>query len=368
MPSVNEQLQDSAISHSIDMTRYSNGVVRRLIALLNRSDADLFAQMNAALERLPAESFTVERLDMLLADVRRINEAAYLQLRHGLEGELKDLVAYESGYQMQLFQSTLPVQVSVASVSVEQVYSAALARPMQNRLLKEWAQGMESDKMVRIRDALRMGYVEGETIGQMVQRIRGTRARGYEDGIIQTDRRNAEAIVRTAISHTAGHTRDRFAEANASLIAATVWISTLDMRTTKEICVPRDGKKYDPVTHKPIGHDMPWGAGPGRAHWNCRSSSYFALKSWKSLGIDMEELPESFRASMDGTVPESTTYIDWIKKQSAGRQDDVLGPTRGKLLRSGGLPVDRLYDKKGKWLSLDQLREKDAAAFSRAGL
>ncbi len=368
MTTVNEQLLDASISHAIDMQRYSNGVVRRLIALLNRADNDLFLQINSALSRLPAESFTVERLDLLLADVRRVNEAAYQQLRHGLESELKDLVAYESNYQMQLFQSALPVQLSVASISVEQVYSAALARPMQSRLLSEWAKGIEADKMVRIRDALRMGYVEGETISQMVQRIRGTRARGYEDGIIQTDRRNAESIVRTAISHTAGHTRDRFAEANASLIAATVWISTLDMRTTKEICVPRDGKKYDPVTHKPIGHDMPWGAGPGRAHWNCRSSSYFALKSWKSLGIDMEELPESFRSSMDGTVPESTTYIDWIKKQSAGRQDDFLGTTRGRLLRSGGLPVDRLYDQKGKWLSLDQLREKDAAAFSRAGL
>lgn len=356
MPSVNEQLQDAAISHAIDLQRYSTGVVRRLMALLNRSDADLFAQIQSALERLPAESFTVERLDMLLADVRRINEAAYLQLRHGLEGELKDLVAYESNYQMQLFQSTLPVQVSVATVNVEQVYSAALARPMQNRLLKEWAQGMESDKMVRIRDALRMGYVEGETIGQMVQRIRGTRARGYEDGIIQVDRRNAEAIVRTAINHTSNHTRQKFYEENGSLIKALMWVSTLDSRTSS-VCQARDHKQF------------PLNSGPRPpAHFNCRSTMALVLKSWRDLGIDTDELPESTRASMDGQVPESTNYQKWLKGKPAAFQDDILGKTKGALFRRGNLPLDRFVDKAGKEYSLDQLRAKNAEAFSKAGL
>ncbi len=354
--SLNYILQSGAISHSIDLTRYSNHVIKKLMALLNRSDADLFAQINAALERLPAESFTVERLDMLLQDVRRINEAAYLQLRHGLEGELKDLVAYESNYQMQLFQSTLPVQLSVASVSVEQVYSAALARPMQSRLLAEWTKGIEADKMIRIRDALRMGYVEGETISQMVQRIRGTRSRGYEDGIIQTDRRNAEAIVRTAISHTSNHTRQRFYEENGSLIKALKWTSTLDSRTSS-VCMARDGKQF------------PLNSGPRPpAHFNCRSTMVPVLRSWRELGIDMNELPESTRASMDGQIPESTTYQTWLKGKSAEYQDDLLGKTKGALFPRGDLPLDRFVDKAGKEYTLDQLRQKNAAAFAKAGL
>lgn len=356
MPSVNEQLQDSAIGHAIDFTRYSNGVVKRLIALLNRSDADIFAKIQLALERLPAESFTVERLDMLLQDVRRINEAAYLQLRHGLEGELRELVTYEASYQMQLFQSALPVQLSVAAVSVDQVYSAALARPMQNRLLSEWAKGMEADKMIRIRDALRMGYVEGETISQMVQRIRGTRAKGYEDGIIQTDRRNCEAIVRTAISHTANHTRQKFYEENESLIKALAWVSTLDSRTSS-VCQARDGKQF------------PLNSGPRPpAHFNCRSTMVPVLRSWRELGIDIDELPESTRSSMDGQIPETTTYQTWLKGKPASFQDDILGKTKGALFRRGDLPLDRFVDKAGKEYTLDQLREKNAAAFAKAGL
>jgi hypothetical protein len=41
MATVNEKLQDSAVSHGIALHRYSNGVVRRLIAVLNGMDDQL---------------------------------------------------------------------------------------------------------------------------------------------------------------------------------------------------------------------------------------------------------------------------------------------------------------------------------------
>lgn len=132
-------------------------------------------------------------------------------------------------------------------------------------------------------------------------------------------------------------------------------------------CMLRDGKRYT-RDHKPIGHKLPWGAGPGRFHWQCRSTSVVITKSWRELGIDMDEMEPGTRASMDGQVPEQTTYADWIKRQSAARQDDILGPVRGKLLRDGGLTLDRFADDRGRWLTLDQLRERDSAAFRRAGV
>lgn len=221
--------------------------------------------------------------------------------------------------------------------------------------------------MARIRDALRIGYVQGETTSQMIQRIRGTRANAYSDGIIEIDRRNAEAVVRTAISHVAANARDAFYEANDDIIEAVSWCSTLDSRTS-EICQVRDGLQYTVDTHKPIGHSVPWLGGPGKAHWNCRSTSAPVVKSFKDLGIDFEDFSAETRASMDGEVPADQTYGEWLTKQSAARQDDVLGPTRGKLLRAGGLTIDRFSNDKGQWLTLDQLRERDEAAFEKAGV
>lgn len=373
MSTVNEKLRDQDIGHQVDLQRYGNDVVRRIIALLNRVDSDLFAQITDALERLPAESFTVERLEQLLYSVRALNAQVYSQVGVELTAEMRKLTEYESGYQFQLFRTILPAQivaqVEIAAVSIDQVHAAAMARPFQGRLLKEWAAGIEANRMARIRDAVRIGYVENQTVSQIVQRIRGTRAKGYEDGIIQIDRRDAEAVARTAISHTAAFTRDRFLKANGGLIKALVWTSTLDSRTS-EGCRIRDGLEYTADdAHKPIGHKVPWLGGPGALHWNCRSTSVPITKSWKELGgVDIGEFNPSTRASMDGQVPDETTYGAWLKKQSAARQDDILGPTRGKLMRDGGLEMDRFYNEKGRYLSLDEMRQRDAAAFARAGI
>lgn len=371
MPTVNEQLADAAVGHAVDLSRYSNGVVRRIIALLNRADADLFGQLGVALSSMSPEAFTVEWLEQMLTSVRRLNLSAYQLIERELATELQALAAYEAQYQYSLFRETLPLQVvnlvGVATVSAETAYAAAMARPFQGVLLREWAQRAGEARMIRIRDALRMGFVEGQTVEQMVRRLRGTRAAGFSDGLIEIDRRNAAAVVRTAVQHTAATVRDRFHAANAGLIKAIEWVSTLDTRTTSD-CMLRDGHRYTVGDHKPIGHKLPWGAGPGRLHWQCRSTSVAITKSWRELGIDMDEVAPGTRASMDGQVPAETTYADWIKKQSAQRQDDILGPTRGKLLREGGLTLERFADDRGRWLTLDQLRERDAAAFRRAGV
>lgn len=271
MPTVNELLFDELTAHAVDLQQYSEGVIRRMISLLNKTDADLAAELAAALERMPADSFTAERLEALLGSVRQLNAAAYAAVTEALQSELRAFAAYESGYQVDLYQSAIPaavqVRYSIASVSPNQVYSAAMSRPFQGRLLKDWASNIEAERMTKIRDAIRIGYVEGKTASEIVRGIRGTRAAGYADGLLQRPRRDLMAVVQTAIGHTASVARDHFIEANRDLIKAEVWRSTLDTKTSAP-CRLRDGLKYDAQTHKPIGHKVQWLQGPGRLHWN----------------------------------------------------------------------------------------------------
>lgn len=367
---LNDRLADEAIGRQADLQRYQNWLVSRLIALLNRVDSDLFTALNAALEKLPAGELNVERLESLLGSVRRLNAQAYKAMGKELTDQLKELVGTEGEFQLELFKSEIPPQVvasiGVAAISDGQVFAAVTARPFQGRLLREWMASLEESRAVRIRDAVRIGFTEQQTIDQIVRRIRGTRARGYADGLVEIDRRNAQSVIRTAVSHTASVVRESFYDENQDLIKARKWDSTLDSRTTP-ICQVRDGKLYEPVSHRPIGHKLPWLGGPGRAHWGCRSVDVPVVKSWKELGLDID-LPESTRASMDGQVPADTTYGTWIKRQSAARQDDILGPKRGKLLRNGDLSLSDLFDARGQYLSLDELRARKPGAFRASGV
>lgn len=58
----------------------------------------------------------------------------------------------------------------------------------------------------------------------------------------------------------------------------------------------------------------------------------------------------------DYAPPQRETYADWIKRQPAGVQDEILGPTRGKLLRSGKYSVGDFVDTRGQPLTLDELK------------
>ena len=105
MATVNESLRDESIAHSVWLSRYATGVANRMVKLLNETDADLSARLLDALDRLPPESFTVNRLESLLGSVRELNHQAVASMQAGLENELVALAKNEASYQLSLFDS-----------------------------------------------------------------------------------------------------------------------------------------------------------------------------------------------------------------------------------------------------------------------
>ena len=111
MATVNERLRDESVAHSVWLSRYATGVANRMVKLLNETDADLSARLLDALDRLPPESFTVNRLQSLLGSVRDLNHQVVATMQAGLESELVALAKNEASYQLSLFDSLLPSQV-----------------------------------------------------------------------------------------------------------------------------------------------------------------------------------------------------------------------------------------------------------------
>ena len=352
MKTLNDIIFEANLRHQMYLQRHSASVVRKIIALLNRADAGI-------VERLEREDFTAiseARQKKLLDRIRELIKRGYSSAITALGEEIDDLAVYESGFQLDLFKRSIPVALDLVTPAPDQLVAAVKARPFQGRLLKEWYSGLEQGSFARLRDAIRIGYIEGATTEEVVRRIRGTRKQRYTDGILQQNRRSATAAVRTALNHTSNSASELTYQQNADIIKGVQWVATLDGRTTR-VCASRDGKVY------------PLGKGPRPpAHINCRSTTTPVLKSWKELGISLKQAPEGTRASMNGQVPASTTFEDFLRNQPTDFQDEFLGKKAGILFRKGNLPLDRFVDKAGNDLTLDQLRVSEAEAWARAGL
>lgn len=322
-----------SVRHAIYLQRYNASVVRRIIALLNRTDADI-------VRRLAIETGeTARSLEATLAEIRALNDRSQAELRQRLREASGELAGYEAGFTQRLGESVSGV--SWAGPTLEQARAAALSRPFQGPHLA-WANLSEHvDELGRrrgalVRDTIRRGFLEGDSVDDIVKRLRGTRALGYRDGLLEASRRTTETIVRTALTHTANAARSEVYKLNAAIISGVRWTAILDGRTSA-VCRGRDGQIF------------PVDSGPRPpAHPNCRSTTVPVFK--------------------DEEPPKIPTYGEWLKEQDEPFVKSLLGEAKGALFLDGGLSLDRFIDNSGREYTLEELRIRDAKAFAKAGI
>jgi SPP1 gp7 family putative phage head morphogenesis protein len=346
---VNNRLAARAIRHATALEGYKNAEVRKIISLLNDGVIpDLLSEYQKRLLKITQRGFdtsasTTKRLRDMIKATDGMTRGLISQVGDELAGDLSKLALAESDWQLAALTDVVPVKIDFLTPSPDLLRSIVEERPFDGHLMKDWFDKLATDTQHKVVQQVQIGLVRGDTVPQLVNRIAGTKE---EAGVMDITRRNAEAIVRTAATHTTVQAREITYEENDDSIKGIQIVATLDARTT-EICMGQDGKIY------------PVGEGPRPPfHYNCRSTTVPVLKSWKELGINLKEAPDGTRASMDGQVPEKVTYGDWLKDQSEAIQNEALGPARAELFRNGEVTIDQFVNDKGKLLTLDELRKK----------
>ncbi|MNM68729.1 Phage Mu protein F like protein [compost metagenome] len=165
-------------------------------------------------------------------------------------------------------------------------------------------------------------------------------------------------MVQTAVQHVATTARMETLIANAEVVPGYRIVATLDRKTSAQ-CKSLDGREFE------------MGKGPVPPfHIHCRTTITPITRLSAQFGQGATRA--AVGADGGGQVSASLSYYQWLKTQPAAFQDAALGPMRGKLFRDGGLTAERFaalqLDKNFKPLTLEQLKEVEPLAFSRAGL
>lgn len=414
----NEDYFDASLRHAIGIRRFTAGEVRKILTLLARADVDLVAKLRKRLRGLIGKPLNVrgQQLRALLQDIAVVRRELMKKLRIELRGSLLDLSKTEVGFENRLLTAALPIEIELAGVEAAVLRSAVLSKPFSGganaaRTLQQWFQDLVQVDRKRLVGAIQLSLAQGESIDESVRRIAGTRRMGFRDGVLAISRRNAEAIIRTAINHVSNAAREALWDANAHLFDGLRWTSTLDGRTSR-ICQARDGD-IAPVGGKPIPSGsqplIPSSARPP-AHVSCRSlmvAVFFADgvalvagdrpfvrdvrtgrrrqrdfraeakaqagERWSRMSRSQRDaatrnVRRTWAQEAVGQVPADVTYGQWLKRQSRDFQIETLGPARAKLFREGGLSLDAFVDRRGNELTLAQLARTEPEAFLRAGL
>lgn len=355
LKNLNTELFDSTLRHQIHMQGVTNGTVKKMLALLNRADQDVLRLIR---KRGPDGTFSAARLKALLDRLRGMNVDLYSRFRESLRGEMRALAQVEAQFTANQLRHTLPgaitAELTVVQPTMSTVYAAAVAKPLQGKILSDWTKGLEVGRRQAVEQAIRLGVVEGETVQQILNRIRGTRLANYKDGALSIQRRHAVALTRTAVNHVVNVARQTTYLANSDIVKGWQYVATLDASTT-DICQALDGQIF-PMSKT--------GSAPPQ-HYNCRSTTTPVLKMPSEMGIKgLDDLPAGQRASMFGPVARKETYNSWLKRQPKSFQDKVLGPGKAAIFRRGKLPLSKFVDAKNRSLTIPQLLKLEKEALT----
>jgi SPP1 gp7 family putative phage head morphogenesis protein len=355
-----EPLVDAFIQHHVRIQGLTAGEVKKFAPFLQKIDADIRA-------RLSGDALTDYSRRRLLRQLTALDGSladAFEGYKSVLTKDLKALADHEAAFTAGTMEAHIEgVEFDVPSAS--QIRAAIKSRPLSVRgpdggkvldaLVDDWTK-TERNAVI---NAIKRGVVEGQTNSQIVQVIRGTRAAKYGDGILAMTDRHARAITHTAIEHVSTVARQETFAANDDIVKGARWIATLDMHTC-------------PVCRSLDQHVFALDAGPRPPiHINDRCTTVPVL-----VGEFDQYTKGALRPAVANgeasQVSASVSYYVWLKRQTAAFQDEVLGPTRGKLFRDGGLSAKRfselMLDRTFQPLTLSEMQALEPAAFRKAGI
>lgn len=337
------ELQDAILRHALELQRLSGNEEARVIALLQALEDEL-KQLLAS--RTLGEA-TKKQIEALVADAHKAIDGSYAQIAGSMDAHgIVMLVADRTVEAMQeaFDGASHPTAETLRSLSKDAMIDGAPS--------SAWWEKQAEDTAFKFAAQIRQGVINGETQERIVGRIFG---RNGEPGIMEVSRRNARALVHSAVMSAANSARLATYRKNGRFTAGIRWLSTLDSHTCLQ-CAALDGASWDmdgePIKGTTLDLQFP------PAHWNCRcviSPIAKGLNDIFGAGLDEMIAAKSMRASKDGPVKDQG-FDAFLQRQTPEYIARVLGTKRAELYRAGKLTLRDLVSGTGRPLTIEELR------------
>jgi F like protein len=344
-----DKLFDDVLSNALDILRLSANeraeVIRRLQAMEKELITRLASEDLAATDRA--------QINRVLSSADEIISRAY----GGIQGQL-DFASLGEAVSAETIKSIeVVLGIQAAKLPLADYFNAIASDVMiQGAPSAAWWSAQDAQLRMRFAQQVRQGLSSNETTQQIVSRIVG---KNGQPGIMEVTRRNATALVNSSVQAVANSARLATFKANSDVIIGVKQVSTLDSHTS-QICIAYSGAEWD-LDGNPLKGAPAFNGGPPR-HFNCRSVLVPLTKSFKDLGLNIDEMPSSTRASDEGQIDAKTDFDAFLKRKGVAFQDEVLGEGKADLWRAGKITLRDLVSGDGTPLTLAQLRAKAGLA------
>lgn len=345
------QLADDLVTRSIDLQRFTAGERAKVFELLKRMEEDLIDLLLFSGKPLTAAGRADKQ--RLLRQAQDAIEQYFGEITDEQARALSGLGRQEAEVSAAMLGSAMQGAIEVALPP-----ESYFARLVDDTLIQKapsatWWKRQEGDVAFRFKNEVAYGLAQSETNGQLIARVR--------NNVMPVTRNNAAALVQTSVQTVSAEARRAAWEQNTDIIKGIRQISTLDSHTST-VCVAYANAawKMDAARTPIAPNKLPYNGGVPR-HWNCRSVEAPVTRTFRELGLDIDEPPVGQQAAAGGPVEGDMTmraFLERQDKRGPGFVDNLLGDGRAELWRQGKITLPQLLDQSGRPLTLEQLRER----------
>lgn len=331
----NDEILDLLLKRDLILQRVSNGLSKDIAK-------DYLKMIDEAISIIGKSDISLVNMNKV---IKEIND--YITLDYPkVESSLKDISFTEANYIPNSINALVGVDIVTNKLS-ESLTNKIVKNSILNDgyTIKEGFEKLNEKLQAIFQNQIRLGVLNGSTNQEIIRNLKP-----YMTDF--TDNR-IEAMVKTAVSTVVNNTRMDTYKENEDIFKGYQHQSVLDSRTTF-ICAERDNKKWD-LELKPIGHKLPFKNPP--LHYRCRSVMLPLTKSYKELGLNIDEIPVGTRSSLNGYVPANMSFTEWFDKQDKASQEKYLGKSRYQLYKDGKINFSDLVNQRGQVLTIKELKE-----------
>ena len=325
---------DDLAEHALEWDQYTRGeasiiagVIRELfdeaVVELRGVDFDELYTLSAGARNQRLASLVQQVTGRLQSDIHG--------LEAGLTTRLVDLGSWHQSWQVAATNAALGVAIMqpvMNDLAIAEMVSNML---VEGRHASEWWAKLAEDTRSAAAQQIRLGVLRGETMPDIVRRIRGKstgKRKSYrlkdgslryktqfKGGVMGTATRDAETLVLTSSAHVSGDINRKLLEGNDDAFEGLKQASTLDSQTSPT-CRKYDGKEFLFPDMKPRGHNLPYDGGVPR-HPRCRSIEIALLRQTEDMrrrGMDPNRIPGRQRASEFGQTKSDWNFYDWLSR------------------------------------------------------
>lgn len=298
-----QQLLDSGLVSRLIFDKLENKQVKDALKIYAKVEKELRQKLAKLDPTEPIREATKrKRLMEYLKQVRQIILGANRTLKNQIQLGLIDLAETSMIDMAQALEIAVPFTWSSKVLSDKQLRAIVTEQPFQGATLREWSSNQSQATLNKLQRDLQIGLVQGESIGQLSRRVKGT---------MKTAGNQATAVIRTAVNHVSNKARTMVIDENSEITNGRIWWATLDNRTSG-ICRANHGRKFK---HGEGENLLP-------AHFQCRSVWIADIKGF-------DEITKSRTAPFRVRVPDenwkSSDIRRWLKQQGekvpAGKLD-----------------------------------------------